>query len=100
MKQCGRLYLPQIEMKPSLKKWQELPFPILFGDTRPQASPLELPLSKPCILLIGPEPGLSEDETLVLETKLHAKGVKLHHNTLRTETAAIAFLSLACYQGT
>jgi 16S rRNA (uracil1498-N3)-methyltransferase len=40
MKQCGRLYLPQIHLKPCLEKWGAQEFTVLFGDVSPNAPKL------------------------------------------------------------
>lgn len=100
MKQCGRLFLPSIQMKPSLEKWdpleEVLPF---FGDTEPEASLFEAysdlirESSRPVLFITGPESGFHEKEIAALN-KLSAQGVKLHNNILRTDTASLAALSL------
>lgn len=100
MKQCGRLMLPGIELKPPLDKWpkleQVLPF---FGDVEAEAPLFEGSASAiraaklPVVFFTGPESGFNEKEAEMLR-KLGAKGVKLHNNILRTDTASIAALSL------
>ena len=45
------------------------------------------------MFLVGPESGLTLDETSHLR-ELGARGVKLHGNILRTETAPIAALAV------
>jgi 16S rRNA (uracil1498-N3)-methyltransferase len=96
LKQCGRLFLPKLIMKPALKNWSALPLPAYFGDLRQEAPPFDKILlgQMPDSLLffIGPESGLAAEETAFLEEN-GVKGVKLHKNILRTDTAAIA----ACY---
>lgn len=92
LKQCGRLFLPKILLKPPLKKWPSLPGTLLFGDTNPTASPLSPPFSDPITFCIGPEKGFSSSEITHLKT-LSAKGVRLHPNILRTETAGLVALS-------
>jgi 16S rRNA (uracil1498-N3)-methyltransferase len=99
MKQCGRLDLPRIECKPPLLKWTPIPGTLLFGDARentPYLWELHLasPLALPIVLLIGPESGLDHKECEFLHNCLKAKGIRLHSNTLRVETAALAALSL------
>ena len=37
MKQCGRLWLPQIVVKPPLKEWKSLDLPSYFGDLSSEA---------------------------------------------------------------
>ena len=96
-KQCGRLYLPVLELKPSLDKWAKPKSDALyFGDVSPNA-----PLFKNAwdartnnaMFFVGPEQGLSEKEEKLLKG-WDAKGVKLHSNILRTDTAPLTALSL------
>jgi 16S rRNA (uracil1498-N3)-methyltransferase len=91
MKQCGRLFLPEITLKPPLKQWRELPLPAFFGDLHPEAPAAwnSLPAAENLLFFIGPEAGFAEEEVRQLQ-HLQAKGVKLHNNILRTDTAAIA----------
>lgn len=92
LKQCGRLFLPKIILKPPLKKWSSLPGTLLFGDTSPTAPPLTPPFSDLITFCVGPEKGFSPSEITYLKT-LSAKGVRLHSNILRTETAGLVALS-------
>jgi 16S rRNA (uracil1498-N3)-methyltransferase len=93
LKQCGRLYLPAIHVKPALEKWDALPFKGFFGDVRPEAK-MVATFPNDLIFFIGPESGFTEAETAQLE-KWGVTGVKLHENILRVDTAAIVALSLA-----
>lgn len=97
MKQCGRLFLPSIEIKPSLKQWTPLPnVSAYFGDVDPNAPLLTHALDKvnyPILFITGPESGFNENETQILRN-LGVKGVKLHDNILRTDTASLVALSL------
>lgn len=103
MKQCGRLFLPSIEIKPALKQWNRPEGTSFFGDVNPEALPflrtwqqlLEKPA--PFIFFVGPESGFTDDEHLLLR-KMGAQGVKLHENILRTDTAALMAMSLLSYQ--
>ncbi len=92
MKQSGTLFLPEIEIKPPIKKWSALPSNACFGSLDPDASPL---IHEPSasLVVIGPESGLTRKEESRLIT-LGAKAVKLHSHILRTDTAAICALSL------
>lgn len=100
MKQCGRLTLPAIELKPALEQWpaldRVLPY---FGDVSPEAPLFEESSNAirssgiPILFFTGPESGFSAKETDVLRN-LGAKGVKLHSNILRTDTASLVGLSL------
>ncbi len=96
MKQCGRLDLPKIEQKPPLLQWQPLPGTLVYGDVSPDAPYLwKLPrAAAPVILFIGPEKGFSPKEEAYLKNSLGAKGVRLHPNILRAETAPLVGLSL------
>ncbi len=97
MKQCGRLDLPSIEVKPPLLKWTPVEGTLLFGNPRAPylwEIGLSQPVLAPTILLIGPESGFEEREIDFMETTLQAKGVRLHSNILRAETASLTALSL------
>ena len=103
-KQCGRLYLPTIILKPPLKEWSDLHQGCsFFGDLDPAAPLFETAwknqvegsssINYPIIFITGPEGGLSNEEESFLKEQ-HATGVKLHSNILRAETASIMSLSL------
>lgn len=102
-KQCGRLFLPAITGPAKLPETLDsltCQYPqshLLYGD--PGGTALsEHPDSHPtpdCIVLIGPEGGLTEDEKHLL-LKAGAAGVSINKNILRIETAAMAFCSILC----
>lgn len=87
MKQCGRLDIPTL-------KWgfPELTTPLFFGDLRPEAPLLSEKATLPSALLIGPEKGLTNEELKKFDNQ--GQGVQISPYILRTETAAIAGLSL------
>lgn len=96
MKQCGRLDLPTIEIKPPLKQWEKPLYPAFFGDLSPEAPPFLKALQAPqngVLFFVGPEQGFSDQELDQLKA-LGAKGVSLHTNILRTDTAPLAALTL------
>ncbi|MFT3832653.1 MAG: RsmE family RNA methyltransferase [Micropruina sp.] len=98
MKQCGRLFLPEIISMPPLEQWQKFCFPAFFGDTRTTAPSFETiwngsSAQSGSIFCVGPESGFTVDEVALMQ-QLGALGVKLNPHILRTETAAIAALSL------
>lgn len=93
LKQCGRLYLPKIRLKPPLEEWEKPQGSLFFGDLSKTAKPLEGPFSQTVIFFIGPEKGFSFNELEILANSFQAKGISLHENVLRAETAAIAALS-------
>jgi 16S rRNA (uracil1498-N3)-methyltransferase len=97
VKQCGRGYIPSITLKPPLEQWVPLGGTLFYGDPSIESPFLwQMPKvqAKPAILFIGPEAGWDSQETAYLHTNLRAQPVRLHENTLRTETASAAALSL------
>lgn len=98
MKQCGRLFLPEIKFMPTLDKWKPLQGSAFFGDVDPSALSFEnawraTTPSFPILFFVGPESGFADAEIVELKRR-GAQGVKLHSNILRTDTAAITALSL------
>lgn len=95
LKQCGRLYLPTLKIVPPLSQWTKPTETVLFGSLLSTAAPLHnRPNDSSVIMVIGPEKGFSPTEYSILQTQLHATGVKLHDNILRAETAALCALSI------
>jgi 16S rRNA (uracil1498-N3)-methyltransferase len=93
MKQCGRFYLPDIKVFPSLDPITQSNTTILFGDTHPAAlRPLQAAIQFPVIFATGPERGFSAREHALLKQK--GCGVSLSDNILRAETAPLAALSI------
>jgi len=99
MKQCGRLFLPKLVWMPEFSEW-DVPSDVdmYFGDVDPSAEPLlrviqNKKLSNNIIFVVGPESGFIEKEVVGLR-KQGAKGVKLHKNILRTDTAPMVALSI------
>lgn len=98
MKQCGRLYIPKVQIYDPIAKWNALPYPLFYGafgeNTPTFASTLKAnPPQGGIIFVVGPESGLSHKEEKQLD-KLKAQGVSLHKNILRTDTAPLAALTL------
>lgn len=97
-KQCGRLFLPQIEFVSHLDEVWKREAIFLYGDLF-DAAPFCFSIKekiaateKALCILIGPEKGFSEEENTILKQK--ALGVRLSKNILRAETAAIASVCL------
>lgn len=84
VKQCGRLFIPKLEIKERLKDClHEL---VLFGDLEATTSLTKR--QQNVTLVIGPESGFSpEERALLLEHG--AQGVRFNRNILRSETAAV-----------
>ncbi len=93
LKQSGRLYLPHIELVPSLERAMVEEGTYLFGDTTPwQASILDVKVERRTALITGPERGFSPKERTFLAQK--AQSVSLSAHILRAETAPIAGLAI------
>lgn len=104
MKQCGRVFIPTLKIMPPLNKWEKPKFPCFFGDTNPSAKSFEAAWKahqpkNGAVVCIGPESGFNEEEVKKLES-LEAIGVTLHENILRTDTAALAALTMAWHYKT
>ncbi len=98
MKQCGALYLPSIKFFDSLEEVSLNSTNCYFGDvdeTAPKFIDVFQKSKKETYLIVGPERGFSEKELDYLKSSLKAKNVKLNNNILRSETAAIAFATIA-----
>jgi 16S rRNA (uracil1498-N3)-methyltransferase len=95
-KQCGRMYLPSLQLKPALNRWDGVSHPAFFGDISPEAPLFQISDKTSLIFFIGPEAGFAREEENTLR-QLNAKGVKLHPNILRTDTAPLVVLSLVSY---
>ena len=97
-KQSKRLFLPEIagpEKFPETLDALVDRYPqavLLYGDPKgvPPADVAALNEGQDCIVVIGPEGGLSENELAFLSTK-NFTGVMINRNILRIETAAVAF---------
>ncbi len=100
--QTERLDLPQIMPETKLQQWQD-DFPdnriLMFCDesgnnTRSALTALQSAGSVPISVLIGPEGGFAESERLALHKMTGAMPVSLGPRILRSDTAAVAALSL------
>jgi 16S rRNA (uracil1498-N3)-methyltransferase len=98
MKQCGRLTLPLVKLMPKLEKWPEIIGTAYFGDVDPDVPSLFNCWEQgahpfPILFFVGPESGWSASEMACFRER-GVKGVKLHENILRTDTASLAAISL------
>ena len=107
-KQCGRAAVPKVCPVQGLEPWllgtrqNDKDTPIIFCYEGEQEKPLRdylrsAPPEK-AILLIGPEGGFTSAEAALLE-KNGAASVSLGPRILRTETAALAALTIIQYEG-
>lgn len=88
IKQSGRLDLPTLEIRDRFADLFHEEALYFYGDTRENAPhfPSSLPQGA-TVFITGPESGFSPKEKEKLEQK--AKGVRLHANILRAETAPL-----------
>lgn len=98
MKQCGRLFVPEVKLIEPISQWALFKQKLYFGDLDKKAPMLWNVLEKNeheggLIFCVGPESGLSKKEISRLK-KIGGTGAKLHNNILRTDTAPLAALSL------
>ena len=99
-KQCGQAYLPKVSQPRRLGEVLEETnddWTGLVGTVNESAEPIlgsleKAKLSKGLVLLVGPEGGLSDAEQAQAQSSGY-QAVFLGENTLRVDTAAIAFLA-------
>lgn len=93
--QCGRNRLPVVDAPLRLREFLALPGPAVRYQLQPGAALTLSQLPQPLAaaeLLVGPEGGLSEEET-TLAARFGFQGLVLGPRVLRTETAAIVALA-------
>jgi len=98
LKQSGRLYLPKLSFIGKLSEYKRGGLK-LYGDLSPSAEMISSVINSRCnavSFFVGPESGFSENEIGILKS-MAAKGVTLSENILRTDTAAIAAISIIVY---
>ncbi len=99
-KQCGRLYLPKIDLKSPLPKWPKTQG--FFGsmDTQdPHILDVIEKTAENITFFIGPERGFDRSEIDLLKA-WGCIGTRLNINTLRAETAAVAASTLLLTRNT
>lgn len=95
LKQSGRLFLPSIELFPSLATLLNEAGDVYFGD--PEAPPIDWGKESVTLLFAtGPEKGFSPEEYSYLEKR--GKKVRLSPYTLRAETAPLVAAAQALCQ--
>lgn len=94
LKQSRRLFLPSMEILPSLKSLLTKEAKIFFGNPSQDAPSFEYKADQTTLFITGPESGFSEAEFQILKSS--GEGVRLNPNVLRAETAPLVALSLMC----
>ncbi len=89
LKQCGRLHLPKITIFPSKEELPQISSPpLLMHEQGNSTSTISSKTHSPTAI-VGAESGLTEEEIQFFINKRQAYPVKIHENTLRSETAAL-----------
>jgi 16S rRNA (uracil1498-N3)-methyltransferase len=94
--QSGRMDVPKLHEAISLKNFLDnycYNCPLMVGDEKMTGS-ARCDFGKCCAFLVGPEGGFSDEEMHMLEEYNFVKKVSFGDNILRSETAAIAFMSI------
>jgi 16S rRNA (uracil1498-N3)-methyltransferase len=95
--QCQRIDIPSlqkaIKIEDFLQKYCR-DYKIFVGDERPSETNLDDIIEKKSIFLVGPEGGFSTTEYNFLDRYEKLQKFHLGPNILRSETAAIAFVSV------
>ena len=96
--QSKRLTVPKlhsvIKLDNFLNKY-DYNYPLIVGDEKLPKNTVYECIGKKNVFLIGPEGGFSEEEHNLFDKYSFIKKVKISNNILRTETAAIAFVSIS-----
>ncbi|MDR3155575.1 MAG: 16S rRNA (uracil(1498)-N(3))-methyltransferase [Holosporaceae bacterium] len=99
--QCGRIKIPQLHEIVTLEEFLQTydtkygKYQLIFGDESLTCSVkmCDLLKQKKNVFLIGPEGGFSSLERRMILSYNFASGAKIGSNILRSETAAMAFMS-------
>lgn len=91
LKQCGRLFLPSLELRSSLDQCFEQDYTYYYGHIETKEK-LPLAIKNQAGIVIGPESGFSDKEKALLSTKAHP--ISLSDAVLRVDTAAICAVCL------
>jgi 16S rRNA (uracil1498-N3)-methyltransferase len=96
LKQSGRVWLPSIDLVPSLDAFVSTAKNIYFGDINSNSPALleVFDTTSPFRLLVGPAKGFTKEELDLLKNKKNIQGVYLSDAILRAETAAVLMIGL------
>lgn len=99
--QSKRITIPRLHEPQSLKKFldnYDYPGKLLVGVENFSGIKLKYGIKNGCIFLIGPEGGFSGKEYALFEKYTFVEKVSFGKNILRSETAAVAFVSAWVYE--
>ncbi|MDR0968462.1 MAG: 16S rRNA (uracil(1498)-N(3))-methyltransferase [Holosporaceae bacterium] len=99
--QCGRLDIPILQNPLSLRNFlvnYENNCTVLVGDERFLGDKLEDVIEENCVFLVGPEGGFSDEEHNLFDAYKNVIKFSVGKNILKSETAAIVFISVWIYR--
>ena len=97
--QSNRLNLPILDKLKNLEEFlkENIDITILFGDVNSKNKKIDIKRDKPLCILIGPEGDFSIKEREIISKMKNIIPINVNKNILRSETAAIAMISIISY---
>ena len=97
--QSNRLNLPTLDKLKNLEEFlkENIDITILFGDLNSKNKKIDIKRDKPLCILIGPEGDFSIKEREIISKMKNIIPINVNKNILRSETAAIAMISIISY---
>ena len=97
--QSNRLNLPILDKLKKLEEFlkENIDITILFGDLNTKNKKIDIKRDKPLCILIGPEGDFSIKEREIISQMKNIIPINVNKNILRSETAAIAMISIISY---
>ena len=97
--QSNRLNLPALDKLKNLEEFlkENIDITILFGDLNTKNKKIDIKRDKPLCILIGPEGDFSIKEREIISKMKNIIPINVNKNILRSETAAIAMISIISY---
>ena len=97
--QSNRLNLPILDKLKNLEEFlkENIDITILFGDLNSKNKKIDIKRDEPLCILIGPEGDFSIKEREIISKMKNIIPINVNKNILRSETAAIAMISVISY---
>ena len=97
--QSNRLNLPILDKLKNLEEFlkENINITILFGDLNSKNKKIDIKGDEPICILIGPEGDFSIKEREIISKMKNIIPININKNILRSETAAIAMISIISY---
>jgi len=98
--QSNRIKLPKLEKLINFKEFLKIykNTNIVLGDLNKNEEKIYFNKNKPICILIGPEGDFSENERELMSQLQNIRSLRINRNILRTETAAIAMISILTFK--